>query len=92
NVTTDKVAPQGVGTSIKLKAESKGSVEPKYRFYIRDEKGNLTTLQEYGSTDTATWTPTKTGTYKIIVHAKDKSKSAANNYFEARTEISYKIQ
>ncbi|WP_249711522.1 SH3 domain-containing protein, partial [Bacillus cereus] len=46
NVTTDKVSPQAIGTPIKFKVTSEGSANPEYRFYIRDEKGNLTTLQE----------------------------------------------
>ncbi|WP_249712984.1 hypothetical protein, partial [Bacillus cereus] len=59
NVTTDKVAPQVAGTPIQLTATSEGSKEAEYRFFIRDEKGNLTTLQEYGNGDTAKWTPAK---------------------------------
>ncbi|PEL44383.1 hypothetical protein COL68_20905 [Bacillus wiedmannii] len=60
------------GTPITLKATAEGSTEPEYRYLIHDEKGNLTTLQEYGNEDTVTWKPTKAGTYTIIVHAKDK--------------------
>ncbi|WP_180259272.1 triple tyrosine motif-containing protein [Bacillus wiedmannii] len=55
-----------------MKAIAEGSTEPEYRYFIRDEKGNLTTLQEYGNKDTVTWKPTKAGTYTIIVDAKDK--------------------
>ncbi|HFK1743993.1 TPA: triple tyrosine motif-containing protein [Bacillus cereus] len=89
NLTSDKVAPQAMGTPIQLKVTSEGSNEPQYRFYIRDEKDNLTTLQKYGSADTATWTPTNPGTYRIIIHAKDKNSSMD---FESRTEVSYKIE
>ncbi|WP_342042998.1 triple tyrosine motif-containing protein [Bacillus sp. OTU2372] len=91
NVQADKPTPQMAGTSIQLKAASQGSPTPEYRFYVRDEKGNLATLQEYGSSDTTTWTPTKAGTYTIIVHAKDKNKSGANSYYEARKEMVYKV-
>ncbi|MGE6550824.1 triple tyrosine motif-containing protein [Bacillus mycoides] len=89
NVTTDKASPQAIGTPIKLKVTSEGTIGPEYRFFIRDEKGNTTTIREYGNGDTVTWTPTKAGTYKIIVHAKDKN--AGVNY-EARTEVDYKVQ
>ncbi|MFE6014323.1 triple tyrosine motif-containing protein, partial [Bacillus thuringiensis] len=92
NVTPDKAAPQAVGVPIQLKATSKGSEEPEYRFYIRDEKDNLTTLQEYNKNETVKWIPTKPGTYRIIVHAKDKSKPGINLYYESRTEITYKVQ
>ncbi|MFL7943703.1 triple tyrosine motif-containing protein [Priestia megaterium] len=91
NAKTDKVSPRPLGDSIKITATSEGSIEPEYRFFIRDEKGNLTTLQEYSSTSEVSWKPTKVGTYKIIVHAKDKSKSGTNNYYEARTELDYKV-
>ncbi|WP_342042996.1 triple tyrosine motif-containing protein [Bacillus sp. OTU2372] len=90
-LTVDKPSPQLAGTSISIKASSQGSPNPEYRFFVKDEKGNLITLQEYGSSDTATWTPTEPGTYTIIAHAKDKSKSGANNYYEARSEMVYKI-
>ncbi|HFK1743994.1 TPA: triple tyrosine motif-containing protein [Bacillus cereus] len=92
NVTPDKVAPQAVGVPIQLKATSKGSEEPEYRFYIRDEKDNLTTLQEYDKNEAVKWIPTKPGTYRIIVHAKDKSKPGLNLYYESRTEMTYKVQ
>ncbi|WP_342042997.1 triple tyrosine motif-containing protein [Bacillus sp. OTU2372] len=90
-LSASKPSPQVAGTIINFKAESQGSPTPEYRFYVRDEKGNLTTLQEYGSSETTTWTPTAAGTYTIIVHAKDKNKSGANSYYEARTEMVYKV-
>ncbi|MFS0904276.1 transglycosylase SLT domain-containing protein [Priestia aryabhattai] len=92
SMSTDKISPQTEGTPVTLTATSEGSSEPEYRFYVRDGKGTLTTLQEYGSSNTVTWTPQSKGTYTLIVHAKDKSKSGANSYYEARTEKTYQIE
>lgn len=93
NVTavTDKESGQKAGTPIRITVSSEGNAEPEYRFFIRDTKGNLTTLQEYGPSDSVTWTPSSPGTYTIIVHAKDKYKLGLNYFYESRTEIPYKI-
>ncbi|MED2840800.1 hypothetical protein A6279_20505 [Bacillus wiedmannii] len=72
NLTVDHASPQITGNPITLKATSEGSTEPEYRYFIRDEKGNLTTLQEYGNGDTVTWKPAKAGTYTIIVHHEQR--------------------
>jgi hypothetical protein len=89
-VSSDLSSPQVLGTPISLKASSVGSLEPEYRFFIR-ENGNLTTLQEYGNSDSITWTPSHSGIYTIIVHAKDKMASGADLRFEARTEMTYVV-
>jgi hypothetical protein len=89
-VNSDLSSPQVLGTPISLKASSVGSLEPEYRFFIR-ENGNLTTLQEYGNSDSITWTPSHSGIYTIIVHAKDKMASGADLRFEARTEMTYVV-
>jgi uncharacterized protein YfaS (alpha-2-macroglobulin family) len=92
NVSPDKTTPQSVGNTITFKAQSEGSLNPEYRFYVRNEKGNLITLQEYSSEDTVNWTPIEAGTYRIIVHAKDKSKPRDGFFHEARTEIVNRIE
>ncbi|MCJ7992220.1 hypothetical protein MUB15_28600 [Priestia sp. OVS21] len=55
SMSTDKASPQTEGTSVTLTATSEGSSDPEYRFYVRDGKGTLTTLQEYGSSNKVTW-------------------------------------
>lgn len=89
SVTTNKISPQVVGTSVDITATSAGSSNPDYRFYVKDASGNLTTLQEYGASSTVTWTPTKPGTYTIIAHAKDMSKSGGSTIYETWTEMTY---
>jgi hypothetical protein len=85
-LSVDKQSPQKIGIPVTIKATSVGSLEPEYRFFI-SQNGIITTLQEFSNSDTVTWSPSKTGTYKIIAHAKDKMTS---NY-EARTELSYVV-
>ncbi|QSX21714.1 transglycosylase SLT domain-containing protein [Priestia megaterium] len=92
SMSTDKASPQTEGTPITMTATSEGSSDPEYRFYVRDEKGTLTMLQEYGTSNKVTWTPQSKGTYTLIVHAKDKSKSGANSYYEARAEKTYQVE
>jgi methyl coenzyme M reductase gamma subunit len=89
-VSSNLSSPQVLGTPISLKTTSTGSLEPEYRFFIRED-GNLTTLQEYGSNDSITWTPTHSGIYTIIVHAKDKMAFGGGLLFEARTEMTYVV-
>jgi hypothetical protein len=88
-VSTNQPSPQVLGTAITLTAGSTGSLEPEYRLYVRDNNGQVITLQEYSSLNTATWTPTKSGTYTIIVHARDKSYRETS--YEARTELTYVV-
>jgi hypothetical protein len=88
-VSTNQPSPQVLGTAITLTAGSTGSLEPEYRFYVRDNNGQNTILQEYSSLNTATWNPTKSGTYTIIVHARDKSYRETS--YEARTELTYVV-
>jgi len=89
---TDVPSPQTVGTPITITAAYEGSNEPEYRFFIRDESGNLNTQQEYGESNLTNWTPNKSGNFTIIVHVKDKSKPGTSNYYESRAEMSYRIE
>jgi hypothetical protein len=91
NLEVNQSSPQVIGTPIAIKATSEGSRNPEYRFYVRDERGELTTIQEYSSQDTITWTPTVPGDYTIIVHAKDNDSAGSASFYEARNEVNYKI-
>ena len=61
------VSPQKVGTSIKFTA--KASEAAQYCFFVRDENNKNTTIKSYSSSNTATWTPTAAGTYKVYCKA-----------------------
>jgi hypothetical protein len=91
NITTDLASPQKVGSAIKLIGISSGLTEAEYRFFVKDSDGELTQLQEYGSSNTTTWTPTKTGTYTLIVHGKEKANTIGGLGYDVRGELTYKV-
>jgi hypothetical protein len=73
-------------------AASEGSRYAVYRFLLKDEKGEITLLQDYGADSTVTWTPKKPGTYTIIVLAKDQFNSGFFlHYYEAKTEMTFTV-
>ncbi|CDM67953.1 Hypothetical protein CM240_0788 [Clostridium bornimense] len=68
-ITTDKASPQVSGTSIKITAKADNAKE--YRFSIYESNSGWSTLREYGTSNTVTWTPKSSGNYKIWVDVKD---------------------
>jgi uncharacterized protein YkuJ len=89
SISADNQSLPVYGTPVKLNAVAIGSINPEYRFFVR-ENGNTTTLQDFSTNNTISWTPTKSGRYTIIVHARDKSYHGAIGY-EARAEISFEV-
>jgi hypothetical protein len=89
NMTNNLASPQKVGTEINLTATSSGLTEAEYRFFVKDSDGELTQLQGYGSSNATTWTPTKTGTYKLIVHGKEKANNVGGLGYDVRAEMTY---
>ena len=69
--TTDKVSGQGINTSIQLKAEGADGTTPyQYKFYYK--LGTTTvTIKNFATANTATFKPTKAGTYTLWVDIKD---------------------
>lgn len=86
NCGADKNSGQGVGTAITLQSEAynnKGNVS--YEFYVNNEKLTNTT------TNTASWTPSKDGSYSLKFVAKDSNgktveKTMLYNVGEASSE------
>ncbi|MCM3226628.1 hypothetical protein, partial [Terribacillus saccharophilus] len=92
STTVDIKSPQKLGKTIKIGATSVGGEDVNYRFYLRDLEGRLTLLRDYGKNNTVSWTPDKPGTYKIITHAKEEGTEGDKDFYEARDEITYKIE
>ncbi|WP_179107255.1 triple tyrosine motif-containing protein [Sediminibacillus massiliensis] len=84
-------SPEKAGTPIELTATSTGSNTPEYRFFVRNEQGELSLLQEYGSNGIISWTPEIPGKYEIIVHVKDNSRDGSYYFYEVRAAIVYEI-
>ncbi|MEH6908164.1 Ig-like domain-containing protein [Neobacillus drentensis] len=92
SVTTVKPGPQVFKEPIQFTAASEGSRTPEYRFYVLDKKGDLMVLQDYGVSNTLTWTAKKPGTYTIFVESKDKYNFGLSSYYyEARTELTFDV-
>jgi DNA/RNA endonuclease YhcR with UshA esterase domain len=92
SVTIDKPSSQHFKEPITFTGTSEGSRSPEYRFYILDEKGNITLLQDYGANNTVTWTPKKPGSYAVIVQAKDKYNFGLfSYYYEAQNVMTFDV-
>ncbi|NHC38435.1 Ig domain-containing protein group 2 domain-containing protein [Bacillus sp. MM2020_1] len=92
SVSTLKPGTQVFKEPIQFTAASEGSRTPEYRFYVLDKKGNLMVLQDYGVSNTLTWTAKNPGTYTIFVESKDKYNFGLSSYYyEARTELTFDV-
>ncbi|MGG3467488.1 DUF4350 domain-containing protein [Neobacillus pocheonensis] len=91
-VKTEIPGKQEFKKPITFTVTSEGSRQPEYRFFVLDERGNLTLLQDYGVSNTVTWTPKQPKTYTIIVQAKDKyNVGLFSYYYEAQTELTFDV-
>jgi SpoIID/LytB domain protein len=80
SITTDKVSPQAINTSINVTANAVGGDSLLYKFNIYDGT-KWTVLKEYSAEKTLQWIPLKSGSYKFSVHVKDaKSEKAYDAY------------
>ncbi|MGE7920683.1 hypothetical protein ACQKM9_17360 [Viridibacillus sp. NPDC093762] len=71
SLKANKKSPQLAKTKITLSTKAKGSYL-KYQYSVTNTKTNKrTVLRKYSSNKTATWKPTKAGTYKILVTVKN---------------------
>ncbi|MCM3225235.1 hypothetical protein [Terribacillus saccharophilus] len=89
--TVNLLSPQNKGKTITIKAAALGGKVPEYRFYLRDEKGKLTLLKDYNTSNSVTWTPDTSGKYEIITHVKEASVKATNYSYEQRSSLIYTI-
>ncbi|MBO0961013.1 lamin tail domain-containing protein [Neobacillus sp. MM2021_6] len=96
-VTTVTVKTATSGTQVfkepsQFIATSEGSRTPEYRFTILDKKGDMVFFQEYGASDTVTWTAKNPGNYIIVVEAKDKyNEGLLPHYTEALTVMTFNV-
>ncbi|SMP57016.1 S8 family serine peptidase [Anoxynatronum buryatiense] len=76
--SSDLPSPQSLGQTIALTAQSSGSSNPLYRFYVHNQDtGSWVLVQSYGSQNFYNWTPTVPGFYTLVVHAKDAFSSSS---------------
>lgn len=80
-------SPIGIGTPVTLTGSVTGGYKVLYKFMINSGPG-YRVLRDYGASGTLTWTPSKTGTYRILVYAKSAD-SANTDYDVVSGELTY---
>ena len=87
SMTTDPENTQVAGKKVTIEATSKGlDGDIVYRFEVENSAGIRETIQGYSAKNIATWTPTKAGTFTLLVRAKDKTTGTI-----ATTEKTFKV-
>lgn len=91
NLNTNVTSPQILGNTISVSAAANGgNGSLQYKFIVNDGSV-VTTLSDYSSNSTVTWTPSKVGTYVLTVYVKDSNGSLAtkstNYVIEPQTDI-----
>ena len=83
--TADKNSPQVSGTDVKLTAKASGIGTLKYKFLIKDSKGNWYVIRDYGTLNTTVWKTGTAGDKTLYVDVKDDTGKVV------RKEMSYKV-
>ena len=83
--TADKSSPQVTGTKVTLKATASGTGTLQYKFVIRDAKCNYFIIQNYSTSNTASWTTGAVGDKLLFVDVKDSTGKVV------RKEMPYKV-
>lgn len=84
--STDKPSPQYSGSTIQMTAEVKGSGEFKYKFLIRNDKGNWYLLRDYDTSNSYKWQTGAAGDKILYVDVKD------NNGKVTRKSMNYTVK
>ncbi len=81
----DKKSPQVSGTQVKLTAKATGIGTLKYKFLIKDSKGNWYVIRDYDASNTTVWKTGTAGDKTLYVDVKDNTGKVV------RKEMSYKV-
>ncbi|MCT8140025.1 L,D-transpeptidase family protein [Anaerobacillus sp. CMMVII] len=87
NVTVNKTSPQPSKTSIAVTANLDSGTNPVYKFMVHDGK-KWTTLRNFSTNNKLTWTPEKSGSYKVKVQVKNKNSKKS---FEDEKVLNYVV-
>lgn len=88
NLTAVPAAPVDPGTAVTLTAAANGGYQPQYRFLIKTT-GGWTTLRDFATGNTFTWTPSTAGYYEIKVQARASDSTRA--YDVESSMLSYPV-
>lgn len=84
-------SPIYVNTPVALSAVSTGGQNIEYRFKLGKVSGSTTTwttLKDYSSSNSCTWTPTEAGTYTLAVFIRE---SGSTNEYDATKTLSFTV-
>ena len=89
--TTDKASPQVKGTKVTLTAKATGTGTLQYRFRVGTANGNSSTIKEYSTSNTVTWSTNYPGTKILYVDVRDANGQVVTkqmNYLVSETQVS----
>ncbi|WP_227936952.1 triple tyrosine motif-containing protein [Alkalihalobacillus deserti] len=87
HVTVSTKSPQPTNTSVAFTAMTSSGQDPLFKYSLYDGS-KWTTLQDFSSSKSLNWEPTKAGSYKVKVQVKSKK---SNQTFDDEKVISYNI-
>lgn len=75
SLTANKPSPQAAGTTVAFTATATGASAYQYKWWLYDG-ATWTVAQEWASTNRLTWTPSATGSYQVLVRARNAVNAA----------------
>jgi sugar lactone lactonase YvrE len=85
-LTVTPVSPQVVNTKVTFTATATGGVNKEYQFAVQAPGGTMTVIQNYGPSNTFSYTPATAGTYNVRVFARNAGNPAT---YEAARWLTY---
>ena len=86
SVSASAALVPGDGITISASAYCSPELDVEYQFVQLNSDGSETVLQDYGNSETCSFTPEKNGTYTVRVYAKERGSEAAyDRYYDCET-------
>jgi hypothetical protein len=77
SLAANRTSPQPVGTTVTFSASASGGTSPySYKWWVKQNGGAWTLLQDWSTSTTLAWTPNASGTYAIGVWARSNGVTA----------------
>lgn len=92
NVSLVVPTPAGVGSGITLSAMPSGFTSPVYQFWVQQPSGTWQSSGSYANSDTYTFSPSVSGTYHVVVFAREagapsNENAAERSQYEANSSV-----
>jgi len=89
SLTPDLASPQSPGTTVHWTATVSCTGTPQYEFYVRSPAGVWTLVQNWGASNTFTWSSTSSGAYMIEVDVRNTG--AIEDPYDNYTDVPYSL-